>query len=487
MLRRGRGLSALPLAAWLISAWGVLSFGGGVYPWAYWPLLVAAAGVGIVGTAGGAPRADLRPLQIAYGCVILAVALQLLPLPRAFLMRAFAATHDLLLETDFAYSAGVTAYHSLSIDARLTVTGLAFIAALGVYAHGLSSALSKVRIRPLIRGLTLLGLVVATAGVIQKALGTDLIYGVWRGRYTGDPFGPFINRNHFGGWILMMLPVSLAYAWGLAARHAGRWHQASWRNRLLWLGSQDASEVILALFACGVMMFALGMSLSRSGIACGIAAITFLAIGLTRRRSLAARTLLVATVVALVAIGVVMGAPSDGLARRIDELAVNPLAGRAGAWADALRVTAVFPLTGTGVNTYGTAMVIYQRYDLAQHYAQAHNDYLQLLAEGGLLVGMPLIVTAVAFCVVVRRRFVNAPDDPFERAIRFGALAGVLGIGLQEVADFSLQMPGNAVLCCVLLAILMRDPISSSALASRAADSTLPTAAAPQRSRGFAS
>src|SRR5204862_179410 len=78
---------------------------------------------------------------------------------------------------------------------------------------------------------------------------------------------------------------------------------------------------------------------------------------------------------------------------------------RRGAWTDALDVSARFPLTGTGLNTYGVATILYQRHDLEHHYEQAHNDYLQLMAEGGVLLAVPAALCLGVFAHTVRRRF----------------------------------------------------------------------------------
>jgi O-antigen ligase len=87
------------------------------------------------------------------------------------------------------------------------------------------------------------------------------------------------------------------------------------------------------------------------------------------------------------------------------------------------------------------------------HFREAHNDYLQLAAEGGLLVGVP--ATVVLWCVVaaIRRRVAEDRPDSSTYWVRVGAVTGLAAIALQSVVEFSLQMPGNAVLCVVLLAI----------------------------------
>jgi O-antigen ligase len=95
-------------------------------------------------------------------------------------------------------------------------------------------------------------------------------------------------------------------------------------------------------------------------------------------------------------------------------------------------------------------------------YAQAHNDYLQVIAEGGVLVGVP--AAAVIGLVVrgIRRRLTAGADQPLTWWVRVGAIAGLAGIAAQSLVEFSLQMPGNVVLFVLLLAIAMHRPRSES-------------------------
>jgi hypothetical protein len=99
----------------------------------------------------------------------------------------------------------------------------------------------------------------------------------------------------------------------------------------------------------------------------------------------------------------------------------------------------------------------YQRHDLSQFYGESHNDYLELMAEGGFLVGVPIAICLIALAFEIRRRM---KEDPPSTTwwLRRGATTGLVAIGLQETVDFSLQMPGNAVLFVVLCAIALHRP-----------------------------
>ena len=80
-------------------------------------------------------------------------------------------------------------------------------------------------------------------------------------------------------------------------------------------------------------------------------------------------------------------------------------------WRDALSIFRDFPVTGTGLNTFGAATLVYQTANRHMHFQEAHNEYLQLLAEGGLLLAIPIVVAVAALVRGIVRRF-RTTDDP---------------------------------------------------------------------------
>ena len=89
------------------------------------------------------------------------------------------------------------------------------------------------------------------------------------------------------------------------------------------------------------------------------------------------------------------------------------------------------------------------------HLAQAHNDYLQVLAEGGLLVVIPATVAVVLLALAILRNLRAARPEARGYWIRAGAAVGLLAIAVQEVFEFSLQIPADALLFCTLAAIAL--------------------------------
>jgi len=268
-------------------------------------------------------------------------------------------------------------------------------------------------------------------------------------------FGPFINRNHFAGWMLLALPVAVGYFSSLVAKGMVG-VKPGWRNRMIWFSTPDASRAVLTGFAILVMGLALTLTLSRSGVSCFLLAMVISAFNALKRQTTATKGRLLGTYIALVCVAAATWAGIDAIGARFAEVDWK-LGGRAGAWADAWRIHESFRWFGTGFNTYGSATLLLQQFEKSTaHYAEAHNDYLQLLVEGGWLVAVPALVLVWLFAGEVRRRFREGQDDRTGYWIRLGAVTGIVAIAFQEVVEFSLQMPGNAALFTILCAIAVR-------------------------------
>lgn len=447
-------------------AWSVLAFAA-VYPSGYWPLLVSCAVLGLIGIAlGNRQGKKITPsIVISVIAIGVVVILQLLPLPFELLSRISPNTDRFLTQYDVGYAAarviaplsGVepdtfARTHALSIDPPRTRLATAFLVAFALFLIGLLHAMTTQLASRLARNIATLGVGVGLAGVIQNAFTLDAVYGSWQTPPGARPFGPFVNRNHFAGWMVMALPLTAGYVRAVVTDRR-RLLTDDVRKRLVWLSSKDANVVILASVATLVLMLALMMTTSRSGIG-SIACVFLLCVALrARRRPAGSRVSPLGAYLVVAAVACLVWAGVDRLGTRFSALEGSELAGRRGAWKDGLGVAARFPLVGSGLNTYGTAMLLFQTNDLDHHYAAAHNDYVQLAAEGGLLVVIPALVLAGILIQEARRGFRQTHEREGRYWIRLGATAGLAAIGVQELFDFSLQIPANATLFTVLLAI----------------------------------
>ena len=232
--------------------------------------------------------------------------------------------------------------------------------------------------------LTGFGAMLALIGIVQKSLSNRYLYGFWELEVGRNPFGPFVNKNHFAGWMVMALPLTLGLL--VAGIDEGmRGVKQGWRHHVLWFASPEANRLILVAGAAVLMALSLMLTMSRSGItAFGLSMADH---GLVRR---ARRPKPLATHRCSAVSGrpchvVVIWSGPDVVASRFAAADWGEFNNRKGAWVDAWSVAREFPVAGTGLNTYWAAALFYQHHEMAYFFAQVHNDYLQLAAEGGLL------------------------------------------------------------------------------------------------------
>ena len=445
----------LPLCA---IGWGALAFGG-VYAWAYWPLAGVCLLSGCLATyvARDAQVSSVdAPLVLVLTVLAAVILVQLFPLPVHTLSTFSPHTVDLLHKLNPAFAAGLMRWHAISVWPRDTLVAFVLYASLALLLVGTARLLSVTGSGRLVQALTVFGVILALIGIIQKPLYSGAIYGLWTLDVGRMPFGPFVNRNHFAGWMLMALPLTLALLSG-GIHRSMRELKPGWRHKVLWFSSPEASQLILVAAAAVIMALSLMLTMSRSGIAAFMLSLVIMAsfvvrVSDTRSRKLAST----AGFVLLVIIVVVWSGP-EVLASRFAAGDWGEFNNRRGAWTDAWTVVRDFPLSGTGLNTYWAAALFYQRHELDYFFAQAHNDYFQIAAEGGLLLILPVIACVGIFVRNVSRTMYDQRGS-MAWWLRAGAVTSLLAIACQETVEFSLQMPGNAVLFTIVCAIALHNP-----------------------------
>ena len=241
-------------------AWGAFSFGA-VYDWAYWPLAlaltaVASSGFGIgdsrfVGIRDSGFVGARKPgfvwtrstlvLGAALAAVGAAILLQLVPLKFDLLRSLSPETMRLLGQLDLQVRSGAASTHPISIAPALTSTALLLFGSMALAMLGTARLLSLGGAKPVAESILIVGVALALAGIVQQPLFTGKIYGLWTPFGEGSPYGPFVNKNHFAGWMLMALPLALGLLCGGIAR-AMRGVRHRWRDRLLWFSSPDANR-----------------------------------------------------------------------------------------------------------------------------------------------------------------------------------------------------------------------------------------------------
>jgi len=310
---------------------------------------------------------------------------------------------------------------------------------------------SRSGVRQTVRLVAALGFGVSLLAIAQAATAGRDIYWWFTTEFEGPlPFGPFINRNHFATWTIMALPLCFGYIAARTGVHTKQPAHATARARFVHL--IDPRTAWLSA-AGATMVLALLLSLSRSGALalCLSAGATVL---LSRRRLDRRRRRGLLTIAAVVVLLGLAWADIPALGERLAGAEAG-VTNRVTIWRETIPLVRDFWLTGTGAGTYQLAMLVYQRSARTVYFNQAHNHYLQLAAEGGLLLAGGVGFALVALVRTARTRLTN--DASGLVWIRIGAACGLGAVALQSVWETGLVMPANAALAAVLAAVLVHD------------------------------
>jgi len=404
-------------------------------------MLIGALMLAFAVRPGVMPR-GMRVGDAALLAILLIGAAQLVPLPRAARL-AVAPTLtrvDRLLYLD-AENPESRRWAPLSIDGTGTASAVALAASGLLIFFSARTLFAGHALRLLLRTVAICGLIASGLAIVQHAVAPSLLYGLWPPANRGaSPYTPFVNRNDLAAWLILAIPLTAGY---LLARIES---QRLGRGPAPTAALLDDTTVWL-LGGLTAMTAALMMSTSRAGLT-GAAASVVLFTGLSGDRiSRRNRVALLAGMGLIVLIGFFY-ASSGALMMRFQETLATGVGGRREIWDTTRQMIRDFPLTGVGIGAYARAVSVYQ----APHefsFNHAHNEYLQILAEGG--IPLAAIVGIAGVAGVIRARELLHSDRSASYWIRAGAVSGIFAIAVQSIWETGLRMPANSMLfaaCC---------------------------------------
>ena len=336
-----------------------------------------------------------------------------------------------------------------------------------LYPFGLAGAgldAQKRFFRELIIIVLVSGMIVAMLGIAEHGWWNGKILWVfvpqdWTGplAVNSRASGPFVNPDHFADYLVMILP--LAFAGALFPIMPGFRHKRS-------------SDIQLMCAIAGVVMAsAIMMSLSRAGWAMAIIGVGA-ALGLcvvhardelpALLRGLGLRMLpfAVAGSAAVLLVLLFLAGPS-GRSQASVRIAATIANGedlnyKPALWRDTMGLVRDYPLFGVGIGCWPEIFPHYQRAPWMNSFffREPENDYLQLLAEAGV-IGFGFVAW-FAWMVLARLREGAARLSARDWPLFAGIAAGLGAVLIHEFVDFNLQTPANMVLFTVLLAALVR-------------------------------
>ncbi|MCY7345889.1 MAG: O-antigen ligase family protein [Pyrinomonadaceae bacterium] len=375
-------------------------------------------------------RVNLNALQIPLLGLILIGLIQLLPL------RNIEISGDLLSIPAVA-SLSLAAYSTRLMIVQLIIY-LVFLVVADTFVN------NQNRLRKIVVTIIVFGSVMAFFGILQRIANLEQIYGLRQARQS-VPFASYINQHHFAALMEMTVGITFALLFGNATRN----------NKRVFL--------IIAVVIMGV---ALVFTNSRGGMISLLGVIGFIIAANIRqktaaktdspdentsnvRRALAFFSGGLVLILALFGSVLMLGGDESllrgiGLGNHADVSS-----GRIHFWQTALLIFRDYPIFGVGLDAFGVAFTSYDTWNGTFRVEQAHNDYLQILADAGIL-GFGCVAAFIFLLFKQGWRTVAESSSQFRRATAIGALAGCTGILIHSFFDFPLRTPGNAFFFLIL-------------------------------------
>jgi len=395
------------------------------------------------------------------------VLIQLIPLHPEFLHFISPETYalyDWTLWADPAGSilrnpqAGVLAnrtFMPVSILASASATEiLKIITYLGIFLLVSNNFNSSRDIRFLIWALVIFGFCYSLFALVQKFTWNGLAYWYVPLRPNRIPYGPFINKNHFAGYIMMIIPIAAGLV--LTLKREGRsthGHPKAWGEGIIAFLAFRRHTVFFFLV---IMVSALIFSLSRGGYLSFLLSTGVFYLALRNKITLPQGKIpmFFSFCIAILLIGFL---GQDEMSKRLDSLwDIGHMVWynlRPAVWWDSLSILADFPVFGTGLATFKSIYPIYKTHHPELLFEFAENDYLQLVTETGAIGGLLMLAAIVLFTKFIRAHF-STMRSRRNILLTTALITSGISVGIQSFFDFSLHLPSNALHFTVIMGLL---------------------------------
>jgi O-antigen ligase len=283
--------------------------------------------------------------------------------------------------------------------------------------------------------LTIYGFAIAAFSLIQGIAPNEKLYWLREPQHGGWIYGPYVNHNHYAGLMEMLIPIPLIISLS---------HLAHEKERLA------------AGIAAAIMTGTVFLSGSRGGMLAVLTEFLLFAVLVTRQKR-GARTAVGVGVFAIVLLSLLTWLGGKQLTTRVFSIGRETRTEVSGGMRlsidrDALSMFRRKPVLGWGLGAFPVAYPQFRSFYTNFFVNEAHNDYLQLLTETGILGFGVMIWFLLALYHSAARKIPNWTSS-VSGSLTLACLLGITGILVHSFLDFNLQIPANAALFYVLCSL----------------------------------
>ena len=364
------------------------------------------------------------------------MAFQLVPLPASLVKFISPGAYDVyspvLSVTDDS------GWISLSVNKRATLHEMLRIAAYSLMYILTVQLLNRPdRLRTATNLVVFLASAIAFLAIIQNVSSPDKIFWVRPAPGNSQPFGPWVNPNQFAGYIELLCP--LAFSLFLFYKPRVR-NDESLREKIVSFFTVPGIHFHLFLgFGTVLMVLAVFVSLCRGGILSVIVAgVVFFVLVKWKFPGRGRTTYLFIALCLLLAISwfgwdIILSEFSQAF-----DSQGNVSDGRLTLWSDTFEIIKDFPVFGAGFGSYLYIYPLYKTIDGNAIYDHAHNDYLELLTDGGV-IGIILAGWFVLAILFHGWKMVRVRRDRYAVLLGIGCISGIVALLAHSITDFNMH------------------------------------------------
>lgn len=273
-------------------------------------------------------------------------------------------------------------------------------------------------------------LVIITWGLILAFYGLIKKYYILNKGITAS-FSSFGNRNHFAGYMVMIVPLAIGYT----------------------LQCRDKLQKVLIGFVAAVISASVFLSLSRAGSLSLIFSLLVMAVLLKRQRIIGGKYWIIIAIVVL-SLGLILIPGIDFVKQRFSFLGASFL-NRFQIAKNSLKTIKDFPLLGVGLGGFSHIFTLYQRLISSTYFKYLHNDHLQLVVEMGLLgASLYFLFLWRIFRDILKK--LKHRQDIFAKCIALGGFCGLLGVIVHSFFEFNFHIPAIGFLFWLILGLVYK-------------------------------
>ncbi len=291
--------------------------------------------------------------------------------------------------------------------------------------------------------ITIFGGLLAFSSILQFYLTEDMA--LWFRHVPNNSMvtGPYVNHNHYAGLMEMIFPIIL----GLFFFYRPRIGNTTLIKGIIQIFNQERANIhILIGTSALLIIISIFVSLSRGAMISTCLSLILFTFFLLKRKISRGNTILIISVIILTAVSIGWFG-WDQIFDRFAKLKNSQgiiYESRVDFWKDTINIIDHYKTTGSGMGTYSHIYPLHRSLVSDRFLTHAHNDYLELLAEGGIIA---FFLAAWFFMVFFYKTYTTFSKrrDGFSIYLYMGSITALVSILFHSFIDFNMHIGANGL------------------------------------------